>query len=641
MNQFIHFSNYSPAADIVVAAICLVMLVLVVFSHISRTRSFKLFVTMVVLLLMAAWMDITFYTLAPLPSCQTAACWVRCVYHGLLLMIFVYYVAYICEITHYEKQKYFLLFANVLLLVSLTADIATTARGLSFIVSGEGINFVRRGIFTYAFLIYSVLCFYLVARVRKMLFHRIMLGFYGTIAVSFTVLVMQGISNQASFTVSTLLLPVIAMMYVLHSNPYDAMLGSNDIATMRDYVRYCCEKKRDFIFMSLYMREFSEGGKELTTEMQASIRQFTYRAAKNAMLFQINKGHMILIFLKKNYPDYDKKINEILEGFYPYYEKYRCDYKIVIGSSVDEISRRNEYVNYIRNVHRTMAECSVHRVDTEDVLSFRRSEYILKELADIYREGRFDDPRVLVYCQPVLNVRTGQYDTAEALMRLNLKELGIVYPNQFIPLAEEQGYIHMLTEIILHKTCTAIRRLTGEGYHIRRISVNVSAPELKDESFCGDILNILRSNDIPGDKIAIELTESQNEEDFMLMKQKIDELKHYGIKFYLDDFGTGYSNMERIMELPFDIIKFDRSLVIASGAESRARTMVANLANMFSDMNFYVLYEGVEKDSDETMCKDMSATYLQGFKYSKPVPIGNLKDYLGRDAVYAEQAAGI
>lgn len=188
----------------------------------------------------------------------------------------------------------------------------------------------------------------------------------------------------------------------------------------------------------------------------------------------------------------------------------------------------------------------------------------------------------------------------------------------------------MLTEIILHKTCDAIRQFTDAGYEIKRISVNVSVPELKDEHFCQDIMDIINESGIPGDKIAIELTESQNEGDFMLMKRKIGELKKQGIKFYLDDFGTGYSNMERIMELPFDIIKFDRSLVIASETEDRSRKMVAKLANMFTDMNYCVLYEGVEKDAEEEMCKDMSATYLQGYKYSKPAPIVDLKEYISR-----------
>ena len=116
----------------------------------------------------------------------------------------------------------------------------------------------------------------------------------------------------------------------------------------------------------------------------------------------------------------------------------------------------------------------------------------------------------------------------------------------------------------------------------------------------------------------------------MVMKNMINDLKDNGIKFYLDDFGTGYSNMERIMELPFDIIKFDRSLVIASDHNPRSRKMVASLANMFDDLNYSVLYEGVETDSDEERCKSMSASYLQGYKYSRPIPIIELKKFFSK-----------
>ena len=139
-------------------------------------------------------------------------------------------------------------------------------------------------------------------------------------------------------------------------------------------------------------------------------------------------------------------------------------------------------------------------------------------------------------------------------------------------------------------------KLIREGYEISRVSVNVSAIELKEDAFCGDITRIIEGNGIPGDKIAIELTESMTDSDFMLMKDKISELRDKGIKFYLDDFGTGYSNMERIMELPFDIIKFDRSMVLASGSSERSRQIVVGLANMLAQLDYAVLFEGVEND---------------------------------------------
>ena len=103
-----------------------------------------------------------------------------------------------------------------------------------------------------------------------------------------------------------------------------------------------------------------------------------------------------------------------------------------------------------------------------------------------------------------------------------------------------------------------------------------------------------------------------------------------GIKFYLDDFGTGYSNMERILELPFDIIKFDRSLVAASDGNERYEKMIDSLAKMFSELKYSVLYEGVETEGDEERCKAMAAKYLQGYKYSRPIPISELRNYFSR-----------
>ena len=94
--------------------------------------------------------------------------------------------------------------------------------------------------------------------------------------------------------------------------------------------------------------------------------------------------------------------------------------------------------------------------------------------------------------------------------------------------------------------------------------------ELRDEGFCGDIDRIIESSGVDAERIAIELTESRTDSDFLLMKDRIEELKQMGITFYLDDFGTGYSNMERILELPFDIIKFDRSMVLAGSQNERS-----------------------------------------------------------------------
>ena len=162
----------------------------------------------------------------------------------------------------------------------------------------------------------------------------------------------------------------------------------------------------------------------------------------------------------------------------------------------------------------------------------------------------------------------------------------------------------------------------------KRVSVNFSAIDIRYDTFCDEVKSIIDQNGLEYDKIAVEITESRSEADFNLMKQRVIQLQDLGIKFYLDDFGTGYSNFERIMEIPFDIIKFDRSMLMESHRSTSSQYMVKTFANMFNDLRYAVLFEGVENDSDEDRCIMMKAQYLQGYKYSKPIPIEELRRFL-------------
>ena len=634
MEHQIYFNNYYPMGDVMVIAICVIIFILIGFSYVRKSRSFLYFIFINVTILLAAAVNIIYHVkyITNITGDYTTVYILRILYHALLFSTLLLYVVYITEVLRLEiSKKYPVITISIIVyIIAVVADIVKTVSGKSYVITSQGLMTSGRDLFLYGYLGFIVIILFLMIVYRKRLYKRVMSGFYGTMIVSFVMLVIQNRYNQTSYTVGTFLFPTIAMLYIIHSNPYDISMGAIDVRAMEDMIRFNYERKRELIIMSLLLEEFNGEGKTFPTEIQGIIRKFASDYFKGAVLFQINNGHMMLLAKKKSNPDYENKINKLLNAFMIEYEKYRFDYKIIFGESVDEVSRRNEYVNFLDSIYRNMHINSVHMIDYDDVVSFNKYEEILEELEDIYRAKNLRDPRVLVYCQPVFNIKTGKYDTAEALMRLKLSNIGMVFPDQFIPLAEEKGYIHVLTEIILQKTCDEIKYLIQENYDVRRISVNVSVMELKDDHFCDDISGIIRNSGIPDEKIAIEITETQTESDFLVIKSRIDELKEHGIKFYLDDFGTGYSNMERIMELPFDIIKFDRSLVLASGSDNRSEKMVGSLANMFKDLDYSVLYEGVENENDEEMCINMAASYLQGYKYSKPIPIIDLKNFFSK-----------
>ena len=623
--------GYTPASEITVLAICIVMLVLLV-SFKVHMKSFQIFAATLGMLIVATSTDLMLhYLLSKNPDTSRLLLYgLRCLYHFLLFAMLHHYIAYTSEITwlNQKSRRPYILGANILLAVFSVADAVGIFSGRTMHIIGSAISFEGSTIFAVGYILFVSLLMALLYRVRHRLYRQVMTGFFCVTAISLIMMVAARLRGQSSFTAATFLFPLIAVMYLLHSNPYDAHLGANDLRGLNNLIRFGSDKEQDFIFLSLYMHELDESGATLSDELRSLIRHVAESFFRKSFLFQVGNGHMLLIVPKGRNPHLKDRMTSILEQFEIEYENFRYDYKLVIGESRPELTRKNDYISFIRSIHARIPENTVYRVQEDDLAKFRRYEAILKELSDIAEKKNLEDPRVRVYCQPVFNIHTRKYDTAEALMRLKLDSAGLVYPDVFIPMAEENGCIHALTLIILNKTCRVLQNLIAEGYEITRISVNVSALELRDQGFCSDIDRIIGHSGLSFSRVAIELTESRNESDFLLMKDRIDELKQKGVTFYLDDFGTGYSNMERILELPFDIIKFDRSMVVAAGESEKSLQVLGSLADLFSKQNYSVLYEGVEDEKDEQMCLALNASYLQGYKYSKPIPISELRNYL-------------
>ena len=634
METVVRLELYDASSEITVLAVCFTMFALLSVSFKVRMKSFRIFAAMLGMLVIATSADLMLhYLMAKNPDVPHWLIYtLRSVYHILLLCILHQYITYTCEATLLGKnsRKPFIRTATALLVIFSLADTIGIFSGRTMHIIDGVISFEGSLIFEIGYILLVLLLFALLIRVRRRLYRQVMRGFFAVMAISIIMQVAGRLRVQSSFTASTFLYPLIAVMYLLHSNPYDAQTGANDLRGLHNLIRYISEMDQDYLFMSLYMRELDESGATMSEEMRSLIRHVAETYFHRSVLFQVSNGHMLLMIPRDKNPHLDERIDGILEQFRIEYEKFRYDYKMVIGHSDRELTGKSDYIGLIRSIHARIPENTIYQMQRGDLDKFRQFESILKELADIAAKKDLKDPRVLVYCQPVYNLKTGKYDTAEALMRLKLEETGLVFPDTFIPLAEENGYIHALTEIILSKTCRAMHDFLAEGYEITRISVNVSAPELRDPLFCEDIERIISESGVDSKRIAIELTESRNEGDFILMKEKIEKLKEKGITFYLDDFGTGYSNMERILELPFDIVKFDRSMVIAGGQNKRSEQMLGSLAALFSKLNYSVLYEGVEDEKDEQMCRSLSASYLQGYKYSKPIPIAELRGFLSR-----------
>ena len=264
----------------------------------------------------------------------------------------------------------------------------------------------------------------------------------------------------------------------------------------------------------------------------------------------------------------------------------------------------------------------------KDYREFHENYKIEQLLLDIRNQNNLDDERVLCYAQPIFSVNENSFRTAEALMRLSLDGT-IIYLTDSYLLLKRNHCIHTLTMIMINKVCRIVKEFESK-YDFDAITINCSSSELSNRDLFDELMSIINNNDINPQHIRLELTESAIFDDFNMVLRNMEKLNQSGIKFYLDDFGTGYSNLERIIGCPFYTIKFDKSLLYKSLDNTAVSDIVSHLTSVFKEQGFILLIEGVENDEQADYSIGKGFDYIQGYKYAKPQPVINLKDYFNK-----------
>ena len=628
-NLFIYDeSQFVAVGDVFTVIICVVLISLFTITYVTKDKVFRMFQAMIALLMITSWSDLLWHSLIVEGSSSDTLIYViHFIFRMSILAILYIFSCYTIELMYIESglRKASYIYINIGLIIFVLSEIITSLTGMGFHRIDGALFTEGYSIFRLAYIYFIGHSIYLLIRFRKRMVTKIALSIVAVFLLCFVIYLVQLRHGQNSYTVITLTLPIIAVMYLLHSNPYEKSTGAVSESGFGHRIREAYNKKQELVLMCLRVQGF-ESTDSFTPAMRLELFKY-FKYIKKGVLFRLN-GRLVMVFSKELNPDYVNIIQKLSDSFEVLFKKFAYDFKAMFLVSEEFLNEKNLYSSLYDFMESRVPYNTYYWIKDSDIKDFKLQQYVISQLEDIADKHDLDDERVLPYSQPVFNVSTGVYDTAEALMRLELKDTGIVYPNYFIPLAEQYNYIHSLSLIVLNKTCKMIKRFLAEGRKLERISVNFSMQEVRDDNFAKDIIDVIERNNIPYSMIAIELTESQNDEDFELVKSRIEELKKYGIKFYLDDFGTGYSNFDRIMELPFDIIKFDRSLVIESAKDKSSAYMVNTFAGMFKNLKYRVLYEGIEDAHDENRCIEMHAEFLQGYKYSRPIRMEELDKFL-------------
>jgi len=240
----------------------------------------------------------------------------------------------------------------------------------------------------------------------------------------------------------------------------------------------------------------------------------------------------------------------------------------------------------------------------------------------------FERDELLVHYQPKYNLETGEVFGAEALVRWELPERGLILPSDFIPIAEETNLIIEIGEWVLDKVCEDFRVWQRSVGSPGRVSVNLSLKQLRQLNFINRIGSILRSHEVSPTSLELEITETTLMENPERTIRLLDQLYGLGLHLAIDDFGTGYSSLSALQQFPISTLKIDKSFVRNIVTDPDDATIVDTIIKMGRNLNMDVVAEGVEEESQLNFLQKLGCTYVQGLLFGDPMSADNYLELL-------------
>ena len=241
---------------------------------------------------------------------------------------------------------------------------------------------------------------------------------------------------------------------------------------------------------------------------------------------------------------------------------------------------------------------------------------IEKEMEYALESGQF-----VMYLQPKYNIKLDKFCGSEALVRWQYTEKEVIYPGDFIPIFEKNGFIRKIDMYILEQACKEIRSLFDKGISPLPISVNFSRVDFFKKDFIENIVNICDRYKIPYSLIEIEITESSMFGDTDTLFNVSRNLQDIGFIVAMDDFGSGYSSVNMLKNIPLNVIKLDRGFFVDDKDVDKSQIVIKSIVSLIKQLGIRVVAEGIETRSQIEMLKKANCDIVQGYYFSKPLPI--------------------
>ena len=306
--------------------------------------------------------------------------------------------------------------------------------------------------------------------------------------------------------------------------------------------------------------------------------------------------------------------------------KYLAFYYLEEPRCVSTYGEMLELLQYVVTKRREAKLGGFYVIESSVVEEMLAERHMTQQIIDA-----LDEDRVVVYYQPIYSVKEKRFTSAEALVRIVDRDGKLIPPGAFIGIAESNGLIVDLGRRVFEKACQFYQQNELEKYGLKYVEINLSVVQCADVTLADSYIDIINKMHMDSRHINLEITESASSTAKEALLKNMDRLMDYGVRFSLDDFGTGASNLNYIVEMPVNLVKFDREMIQAYFASGKAKYVMDAAMHMISGMGLEMVAEGIETEEQYRKMEEIKINFIQGYYFSKPLPEEEFLAFLERE----------
>ena len=411
---------------------------------------------------------------------------------------------------------------------------------------------------------------------------------------------------------------------------YDTLTGANNFSYFRQLAGERMRETANCTIVSLNIHQFKflneMFGKERADKLLCHVADTIKSSLKYDELFCRESADYFYLFLRDTGREQiRKRLEKIMEKSAQYSADSREGYHVFLYCGA-VISSKDEVVYTLDQMmtHVMFALAKAHETHQNNVWFFDTKLHE-KEKMDNYVEGHMyqalENEEFLLYLQPKIDLRTGGIGSAEALVRWQKKDGSMIYPGEFIPVFENNGFCTKLDIYMVEKVCRCIRDWIDSGFDPIPISVNQSKAVLFEKDYIGRIEAAVRKYNISPKLITLEILEGAALENAEELNEKIQILKEDGFCISMDDFGSGYSSLNTLSRINISELKLDRAFLkeAAEDQNGKSKVILEQITKMAQKLHIRTVVEGVETEENDRMIRELGCDYGQGYYYGRPV----------------------